>query len=67
MATKSKGKILENQLLFNFEGQDFTHVSKYNKEKKNETKIEKMAISFRKEHVNVKPSHLKKSRKVRKF
>lgn len=67
MATKSKGKILENQLLFNFDGQDFTHVSEFNKEKKNEVKIKKMVISFRKEHVNVKLSHLKKLRKVRKF
>ena len=70
MATKGKDKIIDGQIAFDFMGELKVEIkSRKTKEiekniiKQKEIKTKKV---FRENHVNVKPNHLKKNRKVRK-
>ena len=69
MATKGKGKLIDGQIAFEFMGVMETEVKprkakviEKNTQNKKEFKTKKI---FRKKHVNVKPNHIKKNRKVR--
>ena len=71
MATKGKGKGIEGQIAFEFMGVMETEMKPRKSKAIEKHDIKKKEIRtkkiFRKKHVNVKPNHLKKNRKIRKF
>ena len=61
MATKGKDKIIDGQIAFDFMGE-------LEKDKNVETKVaKKVQTRFRKENLNIKHSHFKSVRKVRRI